>query len=78
MIDRIMYKNKDLVVLVYDHKSPITVVSDNGTALELALELLSPPKDLDNVILFEPPKRVKKEWIDDSHLEATVKINLAG
>lgn len=72
MVDKIFYKNENEVVIIYTHRSPFTVRTDNGTALALCMELLSPPKDLDNVVYIEP-----RVWVDDSQLEPTIKINIA-
>ena len=40
MVDKIMYKNSNEVWIIFDHRKPIVVATDNGTALKLAMDIL--------------------------------------
>lgn len=42
MLDKILVVNENQVVIYFTHRSPFTVTTDNGTALQLADELLCP------------------------------------
>lgn len=46
MIDKIIKINDNEITVVFDNKPPLTVYSDNGSALHLIEYLLSPRNDM--------------------------------
>jgi hypothetical protein len=46
MVDKIMKVNNDSYMIIFDHKSPVLVSSEDGLALTLVESLLSPRADM--------------------------------
>lgn len=44
MLDKIMYTNTNKLTLVFTDRSPVTITSSEGNALELFLWLVTPTK----------------------------------
>lgn len=69
MLDKIIYIDNNNVMLIYTHKNPVMITTDNGTAMDLCNWLLTPKLKVD----FATFVNCKKSSLEDTSPNYEVK-----